>query len=179
MRLLLTALMASGYIVASGFSTTSLLDGAFHEVGLSISKGEEDTKNITGFYEYSLLMGAGLRFEYSKNISDISEFSSADISKYGLFAIYNFNFIGTNFSITPKAGIVKTDGEFETLDTLQKVTSEETKFTYGVELNYNINNRASLFLGYTDYGNNIETKEDIKLDNLDGKNVALGFKVKL
>jgi hypothetical protein len=179
MRVILTSLLASSYIMAAGFSTSSLLDGSFQEVGLSISKGKADTKNITGFYEYSLLMGAGLRFEYSKNINEFSEFSSADISKYGMFAVYNLSLPGTSFSITPKAGMVKTDGEFETLDAIKKVTSKETKFTYGVEINYDINNRASLFLGYTDYGNNIKSKKDIKLDNLDGKNVALGFKVKL
>jgi len=179
MKYIITSFIASTYILASGLNTTSLLDGSVQELGLSISKANEDTKNITGFFEYSLLMGAGLRFEYSKNINDLSEYSSTDISKYGLFAVYNFTIPTSSFSITPKVGLVKTDSEFELLDTYEKVTSDETKFTYGVELNYNINSKASLFVGYTDYGNNIKSKDDIKLDNLDGKNVAVGFKFKL
>ena len=179
MRLIISSLVASGCLIAGAINPTSVLDGSFSTLGLSISKGEEDTKNITGFYEYSLLMGAGLRFEYSKNINELSEFSSTDISKYGLFAVYNIAVPTTSLSITPKIGLVKTDSEFELLDTYKKVTSKETKFTYGVELNYNFNDRASIFVGYTDYGNNIKSKDDLKLKNLDGKNVALGFKFKL
>jgi len=179
MKKLVMSMLASGYLFSSGFNTTSLLDGSVQELGIALSKGKADAKNVTGFFEYSLLMGAGLRFEYSKTISEFSEFSSADINKYGLFAVYNMPFPGTSFSVTPKVGLVKTDGEFETYDTLRKITSDETKFTYGIELNYNFNNKASVFVGYTDYGNNIKSTDDIELDNIDGKNVAVGFKLQL
>jgi len=179
MKTFIISLVASGYLMAAGLSTTSLLDGSIQEIGLAYSKGKHGTKNATGFFEYSLLMGAGLRFEYSKNISEHPEFSSTDISKYGLFAVYNIGLPNSAFSVTPKAGLVKTDGKFKMYDTLKKVTSKETKFTYGVELNYNINDKASIFVGYTDYGKNIKKTKDIKIDNLDSKNVSLGLKIKL
>jgi len=180
MRKFILSAIASTYLFSAGLdSATSLFDNSFSEIGLAYNRGEDKSNNVTAFYEYSLLLGAGLRFEYSKNISEHPEFSKTDISKYGLFAIYNIAIPGTSFYITPKMGMVKTNGEFELYDTYKKVTSKETTFTYGVEANYEFNDNASLFIGYTDYGNNIKSKEDVKLDNLDTKNVSIGLKIKL
>jgi len=180
MRKLLLSAVASSYLFSAGLgAATSIFDNSIQEIGLAYSKGKNKDNYVTGHFEYSLLLGAGLRFEYSKNISEHPEFSKSDISRYGLFAVYNIYLPGTGFSFTPKMGMVKTDGEFELYDTYKKIKSKKTTFTYGIEANYDLNDNAAVFVGYTDYGNNIEKAKDIKLKNLDSKNVSVGIKISL
>jgi len=157
----------------------SLLDDSISTLGFSFSKDKSSSKNLTVFYQYSLLMGAGLRFEYSKNFNNFKELSSTDINKYGIYALYKIPILETNFSITPKAGLVKTKSSFTVAETYKKITDKKTNFTYGVDLNYKINDALTLFLNYTDYGKNIRDIEDLKLRNLDAKNLGAGIKLDL
>ena len=166
------------FIISIFTSLTLLSAGSISNVGLAFSKGDDSSKNITTFVSYNILAGVDLRFEYNRNISDYKEFANADINRYALFATYTQP-IGSSFSITPKIGLSKTDGKFETIDTLKKVTDSSTDFTYGVEINYDINNMASAFVGYTDYGHKFKKLKDVKASKINGKNITVGFKINL
>jgi len=164
-------------IVTSLLLTGSLaMAGSFAQVGLGYSQGDNDTDNGTAFIGATVLGNIGLRLEYSKNFSDHPEFSKEDISRYGLFATYTLP-LNSSISITPKAGLTKSDGEFEVFDTIQTVSDTSTNFTYGLELNYQYNELISLFVGYTDYGNKFDTIADVSASKLDSQNYTFGIKL--
>ena len=148
---------------------------SFGQIGLGYSKGDNSDNFMTAFAGIKVLSNIGLRLEYTKNISENPEFSKEDISRYGLFATYTLPLAG-GFSITPKMGLAKTNGSFTLLDTVKKITNSSTKFTYGIEANYQFNDSISGFIGYTDYGNKLKIK-NIDTSKLDTKNYTFGIKI--
>ena len=152
--------------------------GSFAQVGAGYSRGDNDTDNGTAFVGVNILGNIGLRLEYSKNLSEHSAFSKEDISRYGLFATYTLP-LTSAFSVTPKAGLTKTDGEFEVLNTVKTVSDSSTEFTYGLELNYSYNEMISLFVGYTDYGNKFDNIGSVKASELDSSNYTFGIKLEI
>jgi len=146
--------------------------------GLGYSKGDNGADYVTGFASLNVIAGAALRLEYTKNFSEHKEFSKEDISRYGVFATYELALL-PGLSVTPKIGLIKTDGEFEALDTLKKVTDSDTQFTYGLEIDYYLNGQFSAFLGYTDYGKKFRSTKDVSLDAMDKANYMLGIKFHL
>ena len=164
-------------ILLSFLLAGSLLSaGSLVQVGAGYSKGDNDGDIGTAFIGTDVLLGIGLRLEYSKNISEHPEFSKEDISRYGVFATYTLP-LTPSFSVTPKAGLFKTDGDFTVKDTLEKVTDSSTNFTYGLELNYHYTDFVSLFVGYTDYGNKFDDIGDVKSSELDSQNYTFGVKL--
>ena len=160
-------------IILAVLLTASTLTADFlGQAGLGYSKGDNGENHITAFAGAELFMGAGLRLEYTKNFSEHPEFSKEDVSRYGLFATYQFSLI-PYIAITPKIGLVKTDGDFEVIETAKVLSKSSTKFTYGLELDYYYSNFLSIYLGYTDYGN------DFDIDDMDTANFTLGFKLHL
>ncbi len=145
------------------------------QAGLSYSKGNNGENHITAFAGAELFMGAGARLEYTKNISEHPEFSKEDVSRYGLFAFYQFSLI-PKFAITPKIGVVKTDGEFKVSDVASIVSKSSTDFVYGLEIDYYYNGFLSIFIGYTDYGKELDIKS-IDTSKMDTANYAIGFKL--
>ena len=166
-KLLLTSLMAA----------TMAVNASAIEVGAGLAPGDKSGNMATIFASLDVLSNIGLRAEYTKNISEHKEFSREDLSRMGIFATYTLP-LTSAFSVTPKAGIVKTDGEFEIAEITQKLTDSETKFTYGLELNYDYNENIAIFLGYTDYGDTIDLKKISKTD-IDNANVTVGIKIRL
>ena len=164
-KIIISLILASSLMMADGFA----------QVGLGYSKGDNDGDIATGFAGLKVFGNIGLRLEYTKNISEHSEFSKEDISHYGLFATYTLP-ITPALSLTPKAGLVKTDGEFEILDTLETVSDSSTEFTYGLELNYSYNDLVSFYVGYTDYGSELDIK-DIDTSKMDTQNYTIGIKI--
>ncbi len=140
------------------------------QAGIGLSKGNNGENHVTAFAGVEMMMGAGLRLEYTKNFSEHPEFSKEDVSRYGLFAVYQFSLI-PYLAITPKIGLVKTDGEFEFADTVKTLSKSSTKFTYGLELDYYYTDMISIFLGYTDYGKDFDVKD------MDTANFTLGLKL--
>jgi len=165
-KTVVSLVLASSLAMASGFA----------QVGAGYSKGDNDTDNGTAFVGMNVFGNIGLRLEYSKNFSDHPAFSKEDISRYGLFATYTLP-LTPSFSVTPKAGLTKTDGEFEVLDTLKDVSDSSTNFTYGLEINYHYNDLVSLFVGYTDYGNKFDKIGSVKASELDSQNYTFGIKI--
>jgi len=158
------------------FISSLVMAGSFAQVGAGYSKGDNDSNNGTGFIGLNVLGNIGLRLEYSKNFSEHPEFSKEDISRYGLFATYTLP-LTSAFSVTPKVGLTKSDGEFEVVDTIDKVSDSSTNFTYGLELNYHYNELISLFVGYTDYGNKFDDIGSVKASELDSANYTFGIKL--
>ncbi|HIP46491.1 MAG TPA: hypothetical protein EYG95_02910 [Campylobacterales bacterium] len=156
----------------------SLQADSIGNAGIGYSKGDNDGDMVTAFGSLNVIAGAALRLEYTKNISEHPEFSKEDVTRFGLFATYEL-FLLPGFSATPKIGLVKTDGEFEFIDSVKKVTDDDTKFTYGLELDYYFNDQFSLFLGYTDYGDKLKSIDDIAVDEMDQANYTLGLKLHL
>lgn len=154
------------------------LASSFAQFGAGYSRGDNDTDNGTAFIGLNVLSNLGLRLEYSKNFSEHPEFSKEDISRYGLFATYTLP-LTPSFSLTPKAGLTKTDGDFEVVDTIKSVSDSSTSFTYGLELNYSYNEMISLFVGYTDYGNKFDDIGSIKASELDSSNYTFGIKLEI
>ncbi|SFV68283.1 hypothetical protein MNB_SV-14-520 [hydrothermal vent metagenome] len=150
--------------------------GSFAQVGAGYSRGDNDSDNGTGFIGLNVLGNIGLRLEYSKNFSEHPEFSKEDISRYGLFATYTLP-LTSAFSVTPKIGLTKSDGEFEVVDTIDTISDSSTTFTYGLELNYNYNELISLFVGYTDYDNKFDDIGSVKASKLDSANYIFGIKL--
>jgi len=164
-------------IILSFLLAGSLLSaGSLVQVGAGYSKGNKDADIGTAFIETSLITTVGLRLEYSKNISEHPEFSKEDITRYGLFATYTLP-LTPSFSVTPKAGLIKSDGDFTLKDGLEKITDSSTNFTYGLEVNYHYNDFVALFVGYTDYGNKFDDIGDIKSSELDSQNYTFGVKL--
>ena len=163
-------------ILLSTLLATSLsLAGSFGEVGLGYSKGDNSDNFITAFGSLDVIGNIGARLEYTKNISENPQFSKEDISRYGLFATYTLSIL-PSISVTPKIGLTKTDGSFKIVDTLKTITKSSTQFTYGLELNYDINDKMSAFVGYTDYGNELDIKE-FDTSKLDTANYTFGIKI--
>jgi len=165
-KTVISLMLVSSLTMASGFA----------QVGAGYSQGDNDTDNVTAFVGMNVLSSIGLRLEYSKNFSDHPRFSKEDISRYGLFATYTLP-LSSAFSVTPKVGLTKTDGEFEIVDTVETVSDSSTNFTYGLEINYHYNELVSLFVGYTDYGNKFDNIGSVKASELDSQNYTFGIKI--
>jgi len=165
-------------LLALALFVASAQADAIGNAGLGYSKGDNGGNMITAFGSLNVFAGAALRLEYTKNIDEHAEFSKEDVSRYGLFATYEI-FLLPGFSATPKLGFVKTDGEFEFIDTLKKATDSDTKFTYGLELDYYFNNQFSAFVGYTDYGDKLHGIGDVSIKDMDSANYTLGLKLHL
>lgn len=166
MKKILLSLLVSGTMVSAG---------SFGQLGLGYSKGDNSDNFITAFGSLNVLSNIGVRLEYTKNMTENPEFSKEDISRYGLFATYTLPLIG-GFSVTPKIGLTKTDGSFTILDTLEKVSKSSTDFTYGLEVNYALNEKVYAYVGYTDYGNELEIKH-IDTSKMDTANYTFGVKL--
>ena len=152
-----------------------MMPDGFAQVGLGYSKGNENSDIVTGFLGAKVLSNIGLRLEYTKNISEHPEFSKEDVSRYGLFATYTLP-VGASLSFTPKVGIIQTDGEFQVQNTIETVSDSSTEFTYGLEINYSYNNLVSFFIGYTDYGNELDVN-NIDTSKMDTANYTVGIKI--
>jgi len=166
MKKILMSLILSGSLAMAG---------GFAQVGLGYSQGDEEGDFATGFAGVNVLGDIGLRLEYTKNISEHPEFSKEDISRYGLFATYTLP-LTPSFSLTPKAGVIKADGDFTVKDTVQTLSDSSTEFTYGLEANYQYNDNIALFVGYTDYGNKLDIN-NIDTSKMDTKNYTFGIKL--
>lgn len=168
-------------VLATLLSVGILSADILGQAGLGYSRGDNGANHITAFAGVDIFMGAGVRLEYTKNITEHPEFSKEDVSRYGLFATYQFSMIPM-FAITPKVGIIKTDGEFTAKDALNATvfSKSSTEFTYGLEIDYYYNSFISIFLGYTDYGKKLDIN-NIKIDTskMDTANYTLGFKIHL
>jgi len=165
-------------IILCGLLATSLsMANSFGEIGLGYSKGNNSDNFVTLHGELKVLGNMGARLEYTKNISENPEFSKEDISRYGLFATYTLPIL-PSVSLTPKFGLIKTDGSFKVFDTLSTLNKSSTTFTYGMELNYDFNDNMSAFVGYTDYGDNFDIKE-FDTSKLDSANYTFGIKIHL
>ncbi len=164
-KIILGIFLISNIVLADGFA----------QVGLGYSRGNEDSNIGTGFVGAKVLSNIGFRLEYTKNISEHPEFSKEDISRYGLFATYTLP-LTNSFSLTPKMGILKTDGEFQVQDAIDSVSDSSTEFTYGLEINYRYNELVSFFVGYTDYGNELDIKS-VDTSKMDTQNYTIGIKI--
>jgi len=165
-------------VILCGLLATSLtMANSFGEIGLGYSKGDNTNNFITVHGELKVLGNMGARLEYTKDISENPAFSREDISRYGLFATYTLPIL-PSVSLTPKVGLIKTDGTFQLFDTLSTISKSSTTFTYGMELNYDFNDNISAFVGYTDYGNNFDI-EEFDTSKLDSANYTFGIKIHL
>ena len=165
-------------IILYSLCTVSLLmANSFAEIGLGYSKGNNSDNFVTLHGELKVLGNLGGRLEYTKNISENPQFSTEDISRYGLFLTYTLPIL-PSVSLTPKFGLVKTDGAFKVLETLNTISKSSTDFTYGMEVNYDFNDQVSAFVGYTDYGNTFDIKS-FDTSNLDTSNYTVGIKIHL
>lgn len=165
-------------IVISAFLAGSLLTaGSFGQLGAGYSKGDNSDNFVTVFGSLNVLGNIGARLEYTKNISENPAFSTENLSRYGIFATYTLPLM-VGFSATPKIGLTKTDSSFTLLDTITKVSDSSTDFTYGLEVNYDINDKVSAFVGYTDYGNTLSIR-NIDTSKLDTANYTFGIKINL
>ena len=169
MKKIITSLVLVGTLATAG---------GFAQVGAAYSRGVNESDNGTAFVGLNVLGDIGLRLEYSKNFSENPELSNEDISRYGLFATYTLP-LTPSFSITPKAGMVKNDGSFTVKNSLKKVSDSSTNFTYGLEVNYQLNSAISMFVGYTDYGNKFESIGDVDASEFDSQNYTFGIKIDL
>ncbi len=165
-------------LLALTLFVASMQADALGNVGIGYAIGDESGKNVTAFGSLNVMAGVALRLEYTKNIAEHSEFSKEDVSRYGLFATYEL-FLLPGFSATPKIGLVKTDGEFEFVDSVKKVTDDNTQFTYGLDVDYYFNNQFSAFVSYTDYGDKLRSLGDVSIKEMDKANYTLGFKLHL
>ena len=164
-------------LLVSSLTITSSLADTFGQLGLGYAKGNNSDSYITAFGALKIIGNIGTRLEYTKNISENSEFSKEDITRYGLFATYTLPIL-PNISLTPKIGLTKTDGSFKLEDTVKTISKSSTEFTYGLEINYDINENMSAFIGYTDYGNALDIS-DIDSSKLDTANYIFGIKIHL
>ncbi|RUM65582.1 MAG: hypothetical protein DSZ06_04845 [Sulfurospirillum sp.] len=162
-------------LVILGLLGTLLSADILGTIGLGYSRGDNDGNYVTAFGQANFLAGIGIRLEYTKNVDEHKSFSKEDVSRYGVFATYTFSMLPV-ISITPKAGLVKTDGEFSLKEVAGKLTSSKTRFTYGLEIDYDMNSQFSLFVGYTDYGKKLDIK-DVDTKEMDKSNYMVGFKL--
>lgn len=166
-KILLTTLLVSSVCMADSFA----------ELGLGYSKGDSSDSFLTGFASIRVIGNIDARLEYTKNISENSQFSKEDIKRYGVFATYTLP-LAYDFSITPKVGLVKTDGSFTLNNTFKTLSDSSTDFTYGLEVNYDFNPQMSGFIGYTDYGMGIKNS-GFDTSKLDTANYTVGIKIYL
>ncbi|MEA1879689.1 MAG: outer membrane beta-barrel protein [Campylobacterota bacterium] len=166
-KLLLSVILLSSMAMANSFG----------QLGLGYAKGNNSDNYVTAFGSIKVLSNIGARLEYTKNISEHASFSKEDISRYGLFATYTLPLV-SGVSLTPKVGLVKTDGAFKITDTVKEITDSSTDFTFGLEVNYQLNDSISAFVGYTDYGDVLDIK-DIDTSKLDTANYLFGIKIDL
>ena len=164
-------------LITLGLLSTIAFADLLGTLGLGYSRGDNDGNYVTAFGQANFLAGIGIRLEYTKNIDEHKAFSKEDVSRYGVFATYTFSMLPI-ISITPKVGLVKTEGDFTLKEVTRKLTSSKTKFTYGLEVDYDMNSQFSLFVGYTDYGKELDLK-DIDTNQLDKANYMVGFKLHL
>ncbi len=150
-------------------------NAAFGEIGAGYAKGNNDGDMLTLFGSLPLIGDINLRLEYTKNVSDHPQFTKEDISRYGIFATYTL-YLVPHISVTPKIGMTKTESDFKIKEVLENVTDSSTEFTYGVELNYDVSKSATLFIGYTDYGQEQDIK-NIDTSKLDNSNYSIGLKL--
>jgi len=162
-------------LITLGLLSTLLSADILGTFGLGYSRGDNDGNYVTAFGQTNFLAGIGIRLEYTKNFDEHKAFSKEDVSRYGVFATYTFSMLPL-ISITPKAGLVKTDGDFTLKEVAGKLTSSKTRFTYGLEVDYDINSQFSLFVGYTDYGKKLDIKE-VDTKDMDRSNYMIGFKL--
>jgi hypothetical protein len=157
------------------FVTTLVGADVLGNVGLGYSKGNNDGNYVTAFGGLNVFGGIGLRLEYTKNFDEHKAFSKEDVSRYGVYATYSLHLL-PSIAFTPKIGLVKTESDFTLKETLEKVSDSDTQFTYGLEIDYFINNQFSAFIGYTDYGSELDI-EHINSNDLDSGNFMVGFKL--
>lgn len=150
---------------------------SFAEFGLGYSKGNNKDNYITAFGSLNILGNIGARLEYTKNITQNPAFSKEDIVRYGAFATYTIP-LPAGFSVTPKIGLTKTDGSFKLIDTAKAISDSSTEFTYGLEVNYALSEEVSAFVGYTDYGHELEI-EGMDMSKMDTANYTFGIKMAL
>ena len=162
-------------ILLSTLLVSSMAMAEVGEIGLGYAKGNNSDYFMTAFASLNVAGNIGARMEYTKNISENPAFNKEDISRYGLFATYTLPIL-PSISLTPKIGLIKTDGSFKILDTLQDVTKSSTNFTYGLEVNYDLSDQMSAFVGYTDYGNELDIK-NIDTSKMDTANYTFGIKI--
>jgi hypothetical protein len=146
------------------------------EIGLAYAKGDT-LDNVTAFAGLNVFSQIGLRLEYTKNITDDIKFSKKDVTRFGVFATYTLPLAG-GLSVTPKAGLVKTDGSFEFLEVIEAISGSSTDFSYGLEVNYDFNDNIAFFVGYTDYTGELDI-QSVNKGNLDQDNVTFGVKISL
>jgi hypothetical protein len=158
------------------FSLVTGANASASELGLGYAKGDT-VDNVTFFAGLNVLSNIGIRLEYTKNITDDIEFSKKDVTRFGLFATYTLPLIG-GISVTPKAGLVKTDGSFEFLEAVEAISGSSTDFSYGLEVNYDFNDNISFFVGYTDYTGELDI-QSVNKGNIDQDNVTFGIKISL
>ena len=167
-KIILTILCAGSMLMADSFA----------ELGLGYAKGTSSENYLTGFGSLKVIGNIGARLEYTKSISENSDiFSTQDISRYGLYATYTLPLVA-GISVTPKIGMNKTDGSFTLSETLKKVTDSSTDFTFGIEFNYEYNEQLLFFVGYTDYGNELDLK-NIDTSDIDTANLTFGIKIEI
>lgn len=145
------------------------------EVGIGYAPGDNNGDMITTFASMTVFSGLGARLEYTTNINEGNIFVKEDVSRYGLYAMYNLP-ITSYLSLTPKMGIVQNDSTISVSDVLGSVNGSSTEFTYGLEVNYNYNEKIAFYLGYTDYGNNFDFN-NFNSDYMDSANFSFGLKV--
>ena len=155
-------------------SSLSMADG-FAQVGVGYSQGENEGNYATGFLGVNVFSNIGVRLEYTKNVDEHPEFSKEDISRYGVFATYTLP-LTSSFSVTPKAGLTKVDGAYTLQGLTDEISDSSTEFTYGLELNYHYNKNIGLYVGYTDYGKELELN-NIDRDKMDTQNYTFGIKI--
>ena len=170
MKKILATLLISMGLVSSSYASAI-------ELGAGYAMGNNDNDSVTAFGGINVFSHIGVRLEYTKNISDNDLFSKEDITRYGLYATYTLP-LSRSFSITPKIGLVQTDGDFEVAEVIDSVTDSSTDFSYGLELNYNYNENLALFVGYTDYNSELDVL-DIDSSKIDSANYTFGIKLAL
>jgi len=149
--------------------------GNFAQVGLGYSQGDDEGNYAMGFVGVNVLSNIGIRLEYTKNIDEHPEFSKEDVSRYGVFATYTLP-LTSSFSVTPKAGLTQVDGAYTLKGVVDEVSDSSTEFTYGLELNYHYNDQVGLYVGYTDYGKELDLN-NIDKNKMDTQNYTFGIKI--
>jgi len=160
-------ILTSAFIYASSFG----------QFGLGYSRGGDSEDYITGFGSFKVIGNINLQLEYTKNMSEDDLFSKEDVSRYGLFATYNIP-VSKTLSFTPKIGLTKTDGDFEIKETLEKVTDNSTKFSYGIDANFRFSDVMSAYVGYVDYGHALDVS-NVDVSKIDNQNFTFGIKFDL
>ncbi len=156
-------------------SSSMLLADMLGYVGAGYSRGDEGSNMVTAFGAMNVFGSIALRLEYTKNIDEHSAFSKENVTRYGAFLTYSLP-VAPYLELMPKIGLIKSDGEWTLKDGLKKVSDSDTKFTYGLELDYFVNAKFSIFAGYNDYGYRLKI-HNIKSSQFDQANYIVGVKL--